>query len=35
LMCPKPPSTAKPDIHPNPLGYWVIASTFARAFQQG
>jgi hypothetical protein len=30
LMC-----TAKPDIHPNQLGYWVIATTFAAAFHRG
>jgi hypothetical protein len=35
LMCPKPWSSAQPDIHPNQLGYWVIATTFARTFHQG
>ena len=30
LMC-----TAKADIHPNQLGYWVIATTFARTFHSG
>jgi len=32
LLCPKPPGSAEPNIHPNRDGYQLIADTFARMF---
>jgi len=34
-MCPNPPGSAVPNVHPNQDGYQLIADTFARTFHLG